>query len=344
MTFPAAGSAADLALLLCRSPRRLADRHRRPHRQHRGVLRPVTAAQQPVDLPDPAQGRREAGRRQSRCHPVPQPGLRRRHRAAGAGDADRGDRRAVGVARRRRGARLGRRLLEPVLAVGPGLGHLGSCSVISLRTHAISLAAVFLALAIGVALGSGLLSNTVLSGLRDDKHELQNQINTLTDEKNALNEKLSAAGEFDAQMSPRILHDALAGKSVVVFRTPDANDDDVDALSRMVGQAGGTVTGTVALTAGVRRRQLRGEAAVGGELADRARRSAAEHHVGGPGIAGGRPVGHRAADQQGSEGSGRRRRAARHRARGAARHRLRDVRHPAHRRGQHRADRHRRRA
>ena len=65
--------------------------------------------------------------------------------------------------------------------------------------------------------------------------ELQNQINALTDEKNALNEKLSAAGEFDAQMSPRILRDALAGKSVVVFRTPDAADDDVDALSRMVG-------------------------------------------------------------------------------------------------------------
>jgi hypothetical protein len=120
--------------------------------------------------------------------------------------------------------------------------------MISLRTHAISLAAVFLALAVGVALGSGLLSNTLLSGLRDDKHQLQNQINTLTDDKNALNEKLSAAGEFDAQMSPRILHDVLQAKSVMVFRTPDATDDDVDALTRMVGQAGGTVSGTIALT------------------------------------------------------------------------------------------------
>jgi outer membrane murein-binding lipoprotein Lpp len=120
--------------------------------------------------------------------------------------------------------------------------------VISLRTHAISLASVFLALAIGVALGSGLLSNTLLSGLRDDKKELQNQINTLTDDKNALNEKLNAAGQFDSQMSQRILHDALAGKSVVVFRTPDADDDDAEALSRLVGQAGGTVTGTVGLT------------------------------------------------------------------------------------------------
>ena len=120
--------------------------------------------------------------------------------------------------------------------------------MISLRSHAISLAAVFLALAIGVALGSGLLSNTLLSGLRDDKHEMQNQINGLTDDKNGLNEKLSAAGEFDGQMSPRILRDALTGKSVVLFRTPDAADDDVDALTRFVGAAGGTVSGTVALT------------------------------------------------------------------------------------------------
>lgn len=120
--------------------------------------------------------------------------------------------------------------------------------MISLRTHAISLAAVFLALAIGVMLGSGLLSNTLLSGLRDDKHELQNQINGLTDQKNALNERLSAAGEFDAQMSPRILRDALRGKSVVVFRTPDAADDDVNSVSRYIAAAGGAVTGTIALT------------------------------------------------------------------------------------------------
>ncbi|KUH93176.1 copper transporter [Mycobacterium sp. IS-3022] len=120
--------------------------------------------------------------------------------------------------------------------------------MISPRTHAISLAAVFLALAIGVALGSGLLSNTVLSGLRDDKRGLQDQINTLTEEKNALNEKLSAADEFDAMMSPRIVREALVDKSVVLFRTPDADDDDIDAVTRLVGQAGGTVTGTVALT------------------------------------------------------------------------------------------------
>ncbi|BBX70301.1 copper transporter [Mycolicibacterium psychrotolerans] len=120
--------------------------------------------------------------------------------------------------------------------------------MISLRSHAISLAAVFLALAIGIALGSGLLSNTVLSGLRDDKAQMQTEIDSLTEDRNALNEKLSAAGDFDAQMAPRILRGSLADKSVVLFRTPDADDDDIDALSRLVSEAGGTVTGTVGLT------------------------------------------------------------------------------------------------
>ncbi|MCV7180128.1 copper transporter, partial [Mycolicibacterium sphagni] len=51
--------------------------------------------------------------------------------------------------------------------------------MISLRSHAISLAAVFLALAVGVVLGSGLLSDTLLSGLREEKRDLQGQINAL---------------------------------------------------------------------------------------------------------------------------------------------------------------------
>jgi len=120
--------------------------------------------------------------------------------------------------------------------------------VISLRQHAISLAAVFLALAVGVVLGSGLLSNTLLSGLRDESRNLHGQINTLNDQKHTLNEKLSSADAFDAQMAGRMVHDALNGKSVIIFRAPDAKNDDVDAVSKIIGQSGGAVTGTVSLT------------------------------------------------------------------------------------------------
>ncbi|OBJ45700.1 copper transporter [Mycobacterium colombiense] len=120
--------------------------------------------------------------------------------------------------------------------------------MISLRQHALSLAAVFLALAVGVVLGSGFLSDTLLSSLRDEKRDLNTQISGLNDQKNVLNEKLSAANNFDTQLAGRMVHDALGGKTVVVFRTPDAKDDDVAAVSKFIGQAGGTVTGTVSLT------------------------------------------------------------------------------------------------
>jgi Copper transport outer membrane protein, MctB len=120
--------------------------------------------------------------------------------------------------------------------------------MISLRQHAFSLAAVFLALAVGVVLGSGFLSDTLLSSLRDEKRDLYTQINGLNDQKNVLTEKLSAANNFDNQLVGRMVHDALGGKTVVVFRTPDAKDDDVAAVSKIVSQAGGAVTGTVSLT------------------------------------------------------------------------------------------------
>ena len=120
--------------------------------------------------------------------------------------------------------------------------------MITLRHHVISLAAVFVALAIGVVLGSGTFSGTTVSGLRGDNGDLEKQISTLTDEKTALNERLSAAAEFDAQIAGRVVRGALNGKSVVLFSTPDAQADDIEAVSKLIGQAGGTVTGTIALT------------------------------------------------------------------------------------------------
>ena len=216
--------------------------------------------------------------------------------------------------------------------------------MISLRQHAISLAAVFLALAVGVVLGSGLLSDTLLSGLRDEKKDLQGQINTLTDQKNALNEKLGAADDFNTQMSGRIVHDALAGKSVVLIRTPDADDDDLDAVGRILGQSGASVTGTVALT----------QEFVDANSAEKLR-SVVNSSI----LPAGTQLSTELVDQGSQAGDllgiallinrnpqtpRRRRHAASDRARRAARHRFRHLRQRQARCGQRRAHRHRRRA
>lgn len=113
----------------------------------------------------------------------------------------------------------------------------------------VSLAAVSIALAAGVIIGSLGLSGTTVTGLRDDKGGLQSRIDGLVADNAIVNRKLSAAEQFDTQMSARIVAGALAEKSVVLFRTPDADAADVDAVAALVRQAGGTLTGTVELTA-----------------------------------------------------------------------------------------------
>jgi hypothetical protein len=118
----------------------------------------------------------------------------------------------------------------------------------SARRRVFWLAAVVLALVAGVVLGSGVFSGPMVSGLRGSNGSLQQRIDTLEAQNTSLGEKLAAAARFDEQMSGRIVRDALVGKSVVVFRTPDSDDADVGAMARLVGQAGGTITGTIGLT------------------------------------------------------------------------------------------------
>lgn len=120
--------------------------------------------------------------------------------------------------------------------------------MITPRHHALSLTAVLLALVLGVIAGSGLLSRPLLSGMQSDKQELRAQVDALRDQQGVLNERLQHANTFDAQMAPRTVRDALHGKSAVIFRTPDAADGDVEAVTRIIGQAGGVVAGTVGLT------------------------------------------------------------------------------------------------
>lgn len=120
--------------------------------------------------------------------------------------------------------------------------------MITLRQHAISLAAVFLALAVGVVLGSGLLNDTLLSGLREDKRSQQRQIEDLNQDKNALNEKLNAASNFDATMAPRMVRDSLADRKVVLITTPEADRSDVDGIAQLISTAGGSVSGRIGLT------------------------------------------------------------------------------------------------
>lgn len=120
--------------------------------------------------------------------------------------------------------------------------------MISLRQHAVSIAAIFLALAVGIVLGSGLLSSSLVSGLRDDKARMRDELQAEQDRNSVLTERLNAADGFDAAVAGRVVRDTLAGRTVLMVAGPDADPADLDAVVATVEAAGAAVTGRVSLT------------------------------------------------------------------------------------------------
>lgn len=108
--------------------------------------------------------------------------------------------------------------------------------MINFRYHLVSLAAVLLSLAAGVALGAGVLdessSSTTSSG------------DTRVD---------PAVQAFDAAFAdsaaPAFVANTLTERRIVIITTPGARTAEVEDLAARVTAAGGTVVGEVALTA-----------------------------------------------------------------------------------------------
>nr|WP_225955305.1 copper transporter [Kibdelosporangium phytohabitans] len=117
-----------------------------------------------------------------------------------------------------------------------------------MRYHIISVAAVFLALAVGVVLGSSTLSRTLLSGLADDRDGLAKQVADLQAERNGLNVKLASSDGFAGSIGPMAVRGELDQRTVVLITASDARPADRDAVKSLIGNAGGTVSGELALT------------------------------------------------------------------------------------------------
>jgi hypothetical protein len=120
--------------------------------------------------------------------------------------------------------------------------------VISLRYHIVSITAVFLALAVGVVLGSTAISSRLLSGLSDDNSSLGKQVSDLQAERNGLNSKLAEADKFATTVGPLAVRGQMTDRTVVLVTTADARPSDRDALVSLLKSAGATVTGEVQLT------------------------------------------------------------------------------------------------
>ncbi|WP_081512441.1 copper transporter [Nocardia donostiensis] len=120
--------------------------------------------------------------------------------------------------------------------------------MISLRQHAVSLVAVFLALAVGVVLGAQTPAAALLSGLRSDSDQLRHQLAAAQERNSELTDHLDSTDAFIARSAGRILAGSLADRSVVVFTAPDAVPADLEGLASALQSSGAVITGRIALT------------------------------------------------------------------------------------------------
>lgn len=108
--------------------------------------------------------------------------------------------------------------------------------MITYRHHIASLVAVFLALAVGVVLGGGPLSE--LGRAEDDGSASQ------AEQRADAAERAAAFGDDFATKSAATLYGGkLRGHPTAVVTLPGVDEDDVEALTAQVSAAGGAVTG-----------------------------------------------------------------------------------------------------
>jgi outer membrane murein-binding lipoprotein Lpp len=131
--------------------------------------------------------------------------------------------------------------------------------MISMRYHAVSIAAVFLALAVGVVLGASGVSDRLLSAVAVDRDDLAVQVRQLTVEREQLAGAQRAADEFAARTGAATVRGVLAGQSVALV-TIGTDPADRDAITGLLKASGATYTGELALSEAV------GDPARGGQL------------------------------------------------------------------------------
>jgi hypothetical protein len=120
--------------------------------------------------------------------------------------------------------------------------------MISFRYHLVSLVAVLLALALGLALGATGLSGAVLDDLRGQVKRAADERRTLQADVRTLREQVRNGDEVTAALAPRIVAGALKDARVVLVGSPQADGGVTDGVQKVLEQAGARVTGRVQLT------------------------------------------------------------------------------------------------
>ncbi len=118
--------------------------------------------------------------------------------------------------------------------------------MINFRYHVVSLTAVFLALAIGLVVGTAALNGPVADSLKETVNSLRKDNQQMRQEVQSMQRELEMEEEFAAEIAQNMLPGKLTGKRVLVLSLPTGRDH-TEGVIKMLQLAGADLTGRIDL-------------------------------------------------------------------------------------------------
>ena len=119
--------------------------------------------------------------------------------------------------------------------------------MIDFRYHLVSIVAIFLALAIGIVIGTAALNGPVTKALQKGNASLNAALSNERAQNAALGQQIGAAGTFAQDAAPQLVAHLLDEQRVVVIEAPGSSGAVDSAVIAMLHQAGATISGQVQL-------------------------------------------------------------------------------------------------
>ena len=120
--------------------------------------------------------------------------------------------------------------------------------MIDFRYHLVSLIAVFLAVALGIIIGTTALNEPIQADIEGQVTDLEQDKRALEDRTQQLQVQLDNADAFGDSVGPALVDGALTARNVLLVVTnEDVAPETIEDVSTLITEAGGTVSGTLRL-------------------------------------------------------------------------------------------------
>ena len=120
--------------------------------------------------------------------------------------------------------------------------------MIDFRYHLVSLIAVFLAVALGILIGTTALNDPIAANIEGQVDALEKDKRSLEDRTQQLQAQLDTSDAFADAVAPVLVDGALANRSVLlVLGNEDVPPEQVEQVTALIAEAGGAVSGTISL-------------------------------------------------------------------------------------------------